>query len=160
MIVFENVLTDECIALTNSVKKAFPNSNHYICSWPNSLNIKRNLGRHGFFGTLKSKFEKFIFLIIIIEIKDETEKASYIQLLTDLQSLPFCLSKNFVERILNEAVNNKYLKDFDYLQTLLKRKKNVLQPIARIVLFFGQEQPKELKEPIDSLSLVFPQGQR
>jgi len=63
--------------------------------------------------------ETFIFLIIIIEIKDETEKASYIQLLIDLQLLPFCLSKNFVERILN---NNKYLKDFDYLQTLLKSK--------------------------------------
>ena len=57
----ENILSNECIALTNSVKKAFPNSNHYICSLHKSLNIKRSLGRHGCFGTLKSKFGNIYF---------------------------------------------------------------------------------------------------
>jgi len=58
----------------------------------------------------------------MLGIEDPQDKLKYEQLLTDIQSLPFCLSQTEFDKIFDQIKEDDFLSGIDYFDTLLENK--------------------------------------
>ena len=117
-----NIITNECPSYKKAIETKFPNSEHFICSWHKSQNIKKHLGQNGCF--MKKKSKKFYEIKLnLIGLNEENDRKNYEQLLSGLRNFPYCLSTEKAEEILSQVKTHKFLKEVVYFQQLSEDKK-------------------------------------
>jgi len=119
-----NIIIDECPSFGEAIETKFPNSEHFICSWPKNQNIKKHLGQNSCF--MKKKSKKFYEIKLNLKgLNEENDRKNYEQLLSDLQNPSSCLSTEKVEEILSQVKTHthKFLKEVAYFKQLSEDKK-------------------------------------
>jgi len=118
----DNIITDECPSIKKAVQKKFSESNHYLCAWHKSSNIKKQLSYHGISQKIKSNLFRLLIKLNLLGLKDLNKRKDCEQLLIDLYQLPYCLSRDVVDKVFQSAFHNELLKDLKYLKDLEEAK--------------------------------------